>query len=96
LLDVDDVDAIAFCENKTLHLWVPSTSLVSEVDSAVEELSHCYNCHDGILLLRFYLRMQLKPARFMAKQFVRPVALKITDHNFLWTEVVMPTEVSEC
>jgi len=28
------------------------------VDSAVEELSHCYNCHDGILLLRFYLRMQ--------------------------------------
>jgi hypothetical protein len=33
---------------------------VSEVDSAVEELSHCYNCHDGILLLRFYLRMQIK------------------------------------
>jgi len=33
---------------------------VSEVDSAVEELSHCYNCHDGILLLRFYLRMQSK------------------------------------
>jgi hypothetical protein len=32
---------------------------VSEVDSAVEELSHCYNCHDGILLLRFYLLMQM-------------------------------------
>jgi hypothetical protein len=60
LLDVDDVDAIALCENKALHLWIPSTSLVSEVDSAVEELSHCYNCHDGILLLRFYLRMQIK------------------------------------
>jgi hypothetical protein len=34
-----------------------------------------------------------KPARFMAKQFVRPVALKITDHNFLWTEVVMPIQL---
>jgi hypothetical protein len=32
----------------------------------------------------------------MAKQFVRPVALEITDHNYLWTEVVIPTEVSEC
>jgi hypothetical protein len=52
-MDVDDVDAIALCKNKALHLWVPSTSLVSEVDSAVEELSHCYNCHDGILLLGF-------------------------------------------
>ncbi|MEY3859569.1 MAG: hypothetical protein RL568_999, partial [Actinomycetota bacterium] len=70
--------------------------LVSEVDSAVEELSHCYNCHDGILLLRFFLRSRTKPARFMAKQFVGPVALKITDRNFLRTEVVMPTEVSEC
>ena len=34
-----------------------------------------------------------KPARFMAKQFVRPVALEITDHNFLRTEVVMPTKL---
>ena len=29
----------------------------------------------------------------MAKQFVRPVALKITDHNFLRTEVVMPIQL---
>jgi len=34
-----------------------------------------------------------KPARFMAKQFVGPVALEITDHNFLWTEVVMPNQL---
>jgi hypothetical protein len=52
-LDVDDVDAIAFGENKTLHLWVPATSLVSEVNTAVEEFAHCYNCHDGTLLLGF-------------------------------------------
>jgi hypothetical protein len=32
----------------------------------------------------------------MAKQFVQPVALEVTDHNFLWTEVVMPTEAGEC
>jgi hypothetical protein len=65
LLDVDDVDAIAFCENKTLHLWIPTTSLVSEVDSAVEEFAHCYNCHDGTLLLRFLCTAQ-EPARLMS------------------------------
>ena len=56
MLDINDVDAIALGENKALHLWIPSTCLVSEVDSAVEEFSHCYNCHGSILLLRFYVR----------------------------------------
>jgi hypothetical protein len=51
LLDIDNVDAIALSENETLHLWIPSTSLVSEVNTAVEELSHCYNRHGGTLLL---------------------------------------------
>jgi hypothetical protein len=50
-LDIDDVDAIALGENKALHLWIPSTSLMSEVDSAVEKFSHCYNRHGGTLLL---------------------------------------------
>jgi hypothetical protein len=54
LLDVDDVDAIALSKNKALHLWIPATSLVSEVDSTVEKFSHCYYGHDGTLLLRFF------------------------------------------
>jgi hypothetical protein len=54
LLDVDDVDAIALSKNKALHLWIPTTSLVSEVDSTVEKFSHCYYGHDGTLLLRFF------------------------------------------
>jgi hypothetical protein len=54
LLDVDDVDAISLSKNKALHLWIPSTCLVSEVDSTVEKFSHCYYGHDGTLLLRFF------------------------------------------
>jgi hypothetical protein len=50
-LDIDDVDAIALCEDEALHLWVPSTSLMSEVDTAVEEFTHCYDRHGGTLLL---------------------------------------------
>jgi hypothetical protein len=65
LLDIDNVDAVALSENKALHLWIPSTSLVSEVDSAVEELSHSYNRHGGTLLLKVYLHAN-KPSRLMA------------------------------
>jgi hypothetical protein len=49
-LDIDDVDAVALSKDKALHLWVPTTSLVSEVNTAVEEFSHCYNRHGGTLL----------------------------------------------
>jgi hypothetical protein len=49
-LDIDDVDSIALCEDKALHLWIPTTSLMSEVNTAVEEFSHCYNRHGGTLL----------------------------------------------
>jgi hypothetical protein len=50
LLDIDDVDAVALSKNKALHLGIPTTSLVSEVNTAVEEFSHCYNRHGGTLL----------------------------------------------
>src|SRR5690625_4995875 len=46
LLQVNDVDTVAFGEDETLHLRVPATSLVSEVDTAVEELSHSDDGHD--------------------------------------------------
>jgi hypothetical protein len=49
-LDVDDVDAVALGEDKALHFWIPTTSLVSEMNTAVEEFSHCYNRHGGTLL----------------------------------------------
>jgi hypothetical protein len=49
-LDIDDVDTVALSKNKALHLWVPATSLMSEMNTAVEEFSHCYNRHGGTLL----------------------------------------------
>src|SRR5699024_11014454 len=40
LLEIDDVDAVALREDEALHLGVPTTGLVSEVDAAVEQLAH--------------------------------------------------------
>ena len=45
LLQVDDVDAIALGEDETLHLRVPTTGLVTEVDTCIEQFSHGYNSH---------------------------------------------------
>ena len=45
LLQVDDVDAVAFGEDETLHLRVPTAGLVTEVDAAVEQLAHGYYWH---------------------------------------------------
>jgi hypothetical protein len=45
LLEVDDVDAVALREDETLHLRVPTTGLVSEVDTALEELAHGHDGH---------------------------------------------------
>jgi hypothetical protein len=38
LLEVDDVDPVALGENEAAHLGIPSASLVSEVDTGLEEL----------------------------------------------------------
>lgn len=48
LLQVDDVDAVTVGEDETLHLRVPTTGLVAEVHTSVEELAHGYNCHDSL------------------------------------------------
>ena len=45
LLQVDDVDAVALGEDEALHLRVPATGLVPEVDAAVEQLLHADDCH---------------------------------------------------
>ncbi len=45
LLQVDDVDAIAFGEDKALHLRVPALCLVPEVDTAFEQLLHGDDSH---------------------------------------------------
>ena len=45
LLQVDDVDAVAVGEDETLHLGVPATRLVSEVDAGVEEFAHGNDSH---------------------------------------------------
>ena len=45
LLQVDDVDAVALGEDEALHLRVPTASLVAEVDTGLEELTHGNDCH---------------------------------------------------
>ena len=40
LVQVDDVDAVALAEDETLHLRVPATGLMAEVDSGLEHLLH--------------------------------------------------------
>ena len=47
LLEVDDVDAVALGEDEALHLGVPATGLVPEVDTAIKELAHGDDGHDG-------------------------------------------------
>src|SRR5699024_10335211 len=45
LLQVDDVDPVTFGEDETLHLRVPPTGLMPEVDAALEELAHGDDSH---------------------------------------------------
>ena len=45
LLQVDDVDAVALGEDEALHLGVPAAGLVSEVDTALEQLAHGHDGH---------------------------------------------------
>src|SRR5215470_1519936 len=40
LLEVNDVNAVALGEDETLHLRVPPTSLMPEVNAALEQLAH--------------------------------------------------------
>ena len=41
---IDDVDAAALREDEALHLRIPATGLVAEVDSGLQELTHGDNC----------------------------------------------------
>ena len=38
LQQVDDVDAVPLAEDEAAHLWVPTASLVAEMDSGLQEL----------------------------------------------------------
>ena len=50
LLQVDDVNAGTVRKDERLHLWVPSLGLVTEVDSRVQELTHCDRGQLALLL----------------------------------------------
>src|SRR3954453_9227531 len=51
LLQVDDVDAVALSHDEALHLRVPATGLMPEVDAALEELAHGDDGHVRWFLL---------------------------------------------
>src|SRR5687768_7225049 len=53
MLEIDDVDPTALAEDEAAHLGIPATSLVTEVDSGLQELPHGYGCHDCLLLVDF-------------------------------------------
>ncbi len=50
LEQVDDVDAVALREDEALHLRVPTTGLVTEVDAALQQLPHRDDGHGRISL----------------------------------------------
>src|SRR5665811_1805059 len=50
LLQVDDVDTVALGHDEALHLGVPTTGLVPEVDAALKELTHCDDGHAVVSL----------------------------------------------
>src|SRR5699024_9497992 len=45
LLQVNNINAIAFCQDKTLHLRVPATCLVAEVDTGIQHFPQGYDSH---------------------------------------------------
>jgi hypothetical protein len=48
LLEVDDVDAVALSEDESLHLGVPTTRLVAEMNAGLQQLLHGHDCgHAG-------------------------------------------------
>ena len=64
LLQVNDVDAIALSKNKALHLGVPATGLVPEVDAALEELASGNNGHAEYFLTQAGERARAIPGQF--------------------------------
>ena len=47
-MQVDDVNAGALTVNETLHLRVPATGLMPEMDAGFQQLLHGNNCHDDL------------------------------------------------
>lgn len=54
LLQVNDIDSVAFREDVRSHLRVPAASLMTEVYACFKKLFHRYNSHFYFLL--FFLR----------------------------------------
>ena len=59
LLKVDDIDSVALREDERLHLRVPASRLVSEVDAALKKLLHAYYTH--VYPSCFFLQPPLPP-----------------------------------
>ena len=51
LLQINNVNAVALAENVLLHLRVPTTRLVTEMNAGLQKFLHCnFNCHLSSLL----------------------------------------------
>ncbi len=62
LLQVDDVDAAALREDEALHLRVPATCLVAEVNSSLQQLLHGDNCQRDQPLSMWFSEVVLRRA----------------------------------
>jgi hypothetical protein len=49
LLKIDDVDTVALTKNESLHSWIPTVRLMSEVNACFKHLAHADDCHDYLL-----------------------------------------------
>jgi hypothetical protein len=44
-LQINDVDSVSGAKNERLHLGIPASGLMPEVDSSFQQLFHSYNSH---------------------------------------------------
>ena len=45
LLEINDVNTVAFSEDETLHLRIPTAGLMTKVCTCIKQLLHSYNSH---------------------------------------------------
>ena len=60
LVEIDDVNAVALAVNEPLHFRVPTSGLVSEMDTRVKELLHRDDCHVFFPSPRFWRREPMR------------------------------------
>ena len=95
LLQVDDVDAVALGHDEALHLGVPATGLVPEVDAALEELAHGDDGH-AVFSLVSVLSVVRGRATARRSRGAREPGGRHTPHSWRLTHPAPPRSGGDC